>query len=339
MPDSKTFRIKPIRELIQKYATGIVIDPFANEGSIRPALNCERYITNDIDESCGCDYRLDALDFLKLFAGESVDTIIYDPPYSPRQVSECYKKLDKTVTMSDTNNLFYSRLRSEILRVLKPGGVIICCGWNSNGIGKKCIMPEAIDISQLYEIGNRKFFAAELKADGTFGAKEYHEGLIEIKVDFSQEVTEISADDNPAYISLAGPVTGEGTVKFAVLPYSVYSKFFNVIVDKNGAVVISGKAKAPKYVAFGYYSQVGDGSESLFTLYKATFSLPPLNSVSFDGKTIRDLTLGVKVYPYAYKDAAAKEQQATYSIINSETNKTIWSKAQTAIYVPDSTLV
>ena len=198
-------------------------------------------------------------------------------------------------------------------------------------------MPD-IDVSQLYEVGNRKFFAAELLATGAFGAKSYHEGLMELKLEFAQEVTEINADDNPAFITLAGAVTGEGSVKFAVLPYSVYSKFFNVSTDKNGAVVISGKAKAPKLVAFGYYSQVGDGSESLFTLYKAAFSLPPLNSVSFDGKTIRDLTLEVKVYPYTYKDAANKDQQVTYTILNSETNKTIWAKAQAAIYVPDCTL-
>ena len=198
-------------------------------------------------------------------------------------------------------------------------------------------MPD-IDISQLYEVGNRKFFAAEILASGAFGAKSYHEGLMELKLEFTQEVTEINADDNPAFITLASPVIGEGTVKFAVLPYSVYSKFFNVTVDKNGAVVISGKGAKPKQVAFGYHSQVGDGSESMFTLYKAAFNLPSLNSVSFDGKTIRDLTLEVKIYPYGYKDAANKDQQVSYTILNSETNKTIWAKAQAAIYIPDSTL-
>ena len=196
-------------------------------------------------------------------------------------------------------------------------------------------MADNIDISQLYETGNRKFFAAELKTDGTFGDKTYHEGLVEVKLEFSQEVTEINADDNPAYITLASAVTGEGTVKFAVLPYSVYSKFFNVTTDMNGAVVISGKSAKPKQVAFGYYSQVGDGSESMFTIYKATFSLPSLNSVTFDGKTIRDLTLSVKIAPYTYTDADGKLQQATYSIINSETNNDIWSDVQNDIYIPD----
>ena len=199
-------------------------------------------------------------------------------------------------------------------------------------------MLENIDISQLYEVGNRKFFAAEVLANGIFGTKAYHEGLVEVKLDFSQEITEISADDDPAFITLAGAVAGEGTVKFAVLPYSVYSKFFNVTTDKNGAVVISGKSAKPKQVAFGYYSQVGDGSESMFTIYKASFSLPSLNSVSFDGKTIRDLTLNVKISPYSYMDATGKQQQATYSILNSETNKDIWSAAQDDIYIPDSNI-
>ena len=196
-------------------------------------------------------------------------------------------------------------------------------------------MAEIVDISQLYETGNRKFFAAELKSDNTYGEKTYHEGLVEVKLDFTQEITEISADDDPAFITLGSAVTGSGTVKFAVLPYSVYSKFFNVTTDMNGAVVISGKSAKPKQVAFGYYSQVGDGSESMFTIYKASFSLPSLNSVSFDGKTIRDLTLDVKIAPYSYTDSQGKLQQATYSIIDSESNKDIWSDVQDEIYIPD----
>jgi len=196
-------------------------------------------------------------------------------------------------------------------------------------------MPETLDISQLYEAGNRKFFAAELNSDGTFGVKTYYEGLIEVKIDFSQEITDIPADDIPDFISLASAVTGEGTVKFAVLPYSVYSKFFNVKTDKNGAVVVSGKGEKPKQVAFGFYSMVGNNSESMFTIYKASFSMPGLNSISFDGKSIRDLTLNVKISPYPYTDNLGKEQQATYTILNSKINSDIWANVQDEIYIPD----
>lgn len=196
-------------------------------------------------------------------------------------------------------------------------------------------MEGNIDVSQLYETGNKKFFLAELNADGTFGTKAYQEGLMEVKIDFKQDVTEISADDNPAFITLASPLIGEGTVKFAVLPYEMYGKFFNVALDKNGAVVVSSKGKT-KLAAFGYYSQVGDGSESMFTLYRAAFSLPALNSVSYDGKTIRDLTLNVTVNPFVYTDADGRQQKVTYTILNSELNKDIWDKVQDEIYIPDS---
>ena len=73
----------------------------------------------------------------------------------------------------------------------------------------------------------------------------------------------------------------------------------------------------------------------MFTIYKAVFSLPSLNSVTFDGKTIRDLTLNVTISPYSYTSGNGKKDQATYSILNSETNKTIWDDVQDDIYVPD----
>lgn len=96
MPNKHTFDIKPIKELIEKYIMdGLVIDPFANKNRIAT-------ITNDLDPQFDTDYNLDALDFLKLFDNESVDMVLYDPPYSPRQVSECYKALNKTVNMKTT---------------------------------------------------------------------------------------------------------------------------------------------------------------------------------------------------------------------------------------------
>ena len=194
-------------------------------------------------------------------------------------------------------------------------------------------MPE-VDVMTLYETGNIKFFAAKLNADGTFGEKSFHEGLMEINIDFSQDITEIGSDDDPAFITLFSPLTGEGTVKFAVLPYNIYDKFFNVTTDKNGAVVISSSG-SPKHVAFGFYSNVGDGSESMFTIYKAAFKTPPLSTVSFDGQTIRDLSLSVKVYPFSYTDSESKAQKVTYSIVNSKLSEDSWASVQEDIYVPD----
>ncbi len=131
MPNKNTFDIKPIRELIHKYIAGsTIIDPFANKNKIAT-------ITNDIDPQFGTDYNMDAIDFLKIFADNSVDMVLYDPPFSPRQVSECYKRFGRTVNMQTTQASYWSAQKKEISRITKCGGIAITCGWNSGGIGKK----------------------------------------------------------------------------------------------------------------------------------------------------------------------------------------------------------
>ena len=79
---------------------------------------------------------MDALDFLKMFDDESVDCVLYDPPYSLRQVSECYKGVGRAVTKETTQSSWRARHLDEIKRILKPGGYALCFGWNSNGVGK-----------------------------------------------------------------------------------------------------------------------------------------------------------------------------------------------------------
>ena len=56
MPNSKTFQIKPLNELIHKYAYGKIIDPFANSNKLAT-------VTNDLDTQYDTDYHMDALDF------------------------------------------------------------------------------------------------------------------------------------------------------------------------------------------------------------------------------------------------------------------------------------
>lgn len=97
MPNSKTFKIKPIKELIKhELVEGIVVDPYANECSIKEMVESQQnYVTNDLDTQYDTDYHLDALDFLNQFDDKSVDMVLFDPPYSPRQVSEVYRKNGK----------------------------------------------------------------------------------------------------------------------------------------------------------------------------------------------------------------------------------------------------
>lgn len=139
MPNSRTFKIKPIREFILANVSDgdVIIDAFANEASLSANLpENVSYITNDLDTQYSTTYNMDALEFLKTFDDNSVDFVLYDPPYSPRQVSECYKSLGMTVNMETTQASYWSKQKREISRIVKPGGKVITFGWNSGGIGK-----------------------------------------------------------------------------------------------------------------------------------------------------------------------------------------------------------
>ena len=132
MPNSETFSIFPIRQFILDNIKKdwYIADPFARNNNIAN-------ITNDLDPETSAFFHMDALEFLKTLEDESIDCVLYDPPYSPRQIKECYTKMDKSVSWSDTNNSFWCNQKKEIARCVKPGGVVFTFGWNSNGIGKK----------------------------------------------------------------------------------------------------------------------------------------------------------------------------------------------------------
>lgn len=128
MPNKWTFTIKPIRQLIDEEMTeGLWVDPFAGEYS--PAT-----ITNDLNPYAKATYHLDALEFLKNFDDDSVDGVLYDPPYSPRQVKECYDSIG--IEKWDGRMNFWSDTKNEIARILKPNGKCLCFGWNTMGLGK-----------------------------------------------------------------------------------------------------------------------------------------------------------------------------------------------------------
>ena len=127
MPNKWTFTIIPIRNLLsQELTSALWIDPFAGEHS--PAT-----ITNDLNPKRPTNYHMDALMFLKQFDDNSVDGVLYDPPYSSRQVKECYENIGQHGFDGRSN--FWSDNKNEIARIIKPGGKVICFGWNSMGCG------------------------------------------------------------------------------------------------------------------------------------------------------------------------------------------------------------
>jgi len=109
MPNKKTFTIKPIREIINRYHCKW-IDPFPYP------------------------YKEDALVYLKQFDDNSQEGGLFDPPYSPRQLKECYHS--QGMVLHDTKSSVWKSWKDEIARVIKHGGICISFGWSTQGLGK-----------------------------------------------------------------------------------------------------------------------------------------------------------------------------------------------------------
>lgn len=131
MPNSITFSIPPIRRLVDRVTFGAscIVDPFARNSAIAN-------VSNDLDPDCDAAYHMDATDFLRILPAESADVVLYDPPYSSRQIRECYKRFGRSVSWKDTSSAYWADQKKEIARIVKPGGACVSFAWNSNGIGR-----------------------------------------------------------------------------------------------------------------------------------------------------------------------------------------------------------
>jgi hypothetical protein len=130
MPSRWTFTILPIRKMLNR-VVGVGsgwADPFAGENS--PAE-----YTNDLNPNRPTQHHMQALDFLKMFETESLTGVLFDPPYSPRQIKECYDEIGLSLSQVETQATFWSACKDEIQRVVKPGGLVVSFGWNSQGMG------------------------------------------------------------------------------------------------------------------------------------------------------------------------------------------------------------
>jgi hypothetical protein len=132
MPNANTFSIKPIKAFIERHIIeGIIIDPFSRNSEFATH-------TNDLNPSTVADLHVDAEEACKIWFDEGVkaDVGLFDPPYSPRQISEMYKSIGLKVGMEETQNArLYKRVRDAMDILMKPGSIVLSFGWQSMGMG------------------------------------------------------------------------------------------------------------------------------------------------------------------------------------------------------------
>ena len=135
MPDSCTFSIPPIKQLVGRYLEwgGKWVDPFVRSSPYKHLMHA----TNDLDPSIAADFHLDALDFLRGYPPGELDGVLFDPPYSPRQVKECYSGIGLDCQQEDVQASKWSGWKDAAADALRLGGTCISFGWNSGGLGSK----------------------------------------------------------------------------------------------------------------------------------------------------------------------------------------------------------
>ena len=133
MPSADTFDCEPIKGFVQKYLlkSKVSIDPFARN---------KRWATytNDLNPNTAAQYHLDAEAFLTMLSdkGVVVDLVIFDPPYSLRQVKECYEGVGRDFLAGDSqNSIRWTKERDLLVQIVSVGGIVLSFGWNSAGMG------------------------------------------------------------------------------------------------------------------------------------------------------------------------------------------------------------
>ncbi len=124
MPHKHTFRIPTVKCLLRRFMESGKgwADPFANDRS--PAEH-----TNDLNPETSAKSHMDAVDFLKTFDANSLNGVLLDPPYSMHQCTVSYEGYGTGRVIALTP------VYDEAARIVKPGGLVLTFGWNSNGIG------------------------------------------------------------------------------------------------------------------------------------------------------------------------------------------------------------
>ena len=130
MPNKETFQIPPIARFIHRHLASATtsVDPFARNADLAD-------YTNDLNPNTTADHHMQAVDFLQMLnvRGVRCDLVLFDPPYSPRQIKECYKAAGiETDRQATQESKLASQVRRELSQLLMVGGVVLSFGWNSN---------------------------------------------------------------------------------------------------------------------------------------------------------------------------------------------------------------
>jgi hypothetical protein len=135
MPSSETFSIRPVAMLLDRWLEPgwTIVDPFARNSS-------RGTLTNDLNPDTKARFHFKATEFLQrtITTGVVADAGLLDPPYSPRQIKDCYQLVGMPVDRCATQHAkLIADAKDAMAPLIRLGGIVVTCGWNSQGMGRK----------------------------------------------------------------------------------------------------------------------------------------------------------------------------------------------------------
>ena len=113
----------------------LFVDPFANDSFTNYLQGC---ITNDLNPKFNTNYNLEFKDFAHEMKeiDHQFDLVIFDPPYSLRQLKDNYDGIGKDLKLWQTHNM-WGEGKDDLAQLVKVGGYVISLGWTTAGFGRK----------------------------------------------------------------------------------------------------------------------------------------------------------------------------------------------------------
>jgi len=129
-PNRWTFSSDKIRGEVESALEGRVLNACAGKTKLQ---HQDEIIRNDLNPDRDADYHVDVCDISDKIGADSVDTVVYDPPFSTEQAGSSY---------DGVNVAHEGQAMREIDTVLRPGGRVIKFGFSTT------TMPGELDYTR-----------------------------------------------------------------------------------------------------------------------------------------------------------------------------------------------
>ena len=131
-PNRWTFQSKKIRRWVEERLSGRVLNACAGKTKL---AHDDEIVRNDLDTDRDADLHVDVCEITDHLDAGSIDTIVYDPPFSENQANQSYELEDGEAVVAGRDAL----AKREFDELLAPGGRVIQFGFSTT------CMPAAMD--------------------------------------------------------------------------------------------------------------------------------------------------------------------------------------------------